>query len=150
MTTWTAVANNTAMELFSSEARCSTAWTSRWWWATEWISVIWHSTTGEVCRTVSVFHMSAQWVWCNRVWHRPCNYSTFLHAGHACGAIMKLKNNYGENINLHLKQGAAMKAGFCGIDYKGLMSAEKQVTEAAKTGRKRRQVVQAGTSTSWW
>ena len=71
----------------------------------------------------------------------------FLHAGHACGAIMKLKNNYGENINLHLKQ-AAMKAGFCGIDYKGLMSAEKQVTEAAKTGRKRRQVVQAGISTS--
>ena len=61
---------------------------------------------------------------------------------------MKLKNNYGENINLHLKQGAAMKAGFCGIDYKGLMSAEKQVTEAAKTGRKRRQVVQAGTSTN--
>ena len=41
-----------------------------------------------------------------------------------------------------------MKAGFFGIDYKGLMSAEKQVTEAAKTGRKRRQVVQAGTSTS--
>ena len=60
---------------------------------------------------------------------------------------MKLKNNYGENINLHLKQ-AAMKARFCGIDYKGLMSAEKQVTGAAKTGRKRRQVVQAGTSTS--
>ena len=48
---------------------------------------------------------------------------------------MKLKNNYGENINLHLKQGAAVKAGFCGIDYKGLMSAEKQVTEAAKVDR---------------
>ena len=81
MATWTAVANNTAMELFSSEARCSTAWTRRWWWATEWISVIWHSTTGEVCRTVSVFHMSAQCVWCNRVWHRPCNYSTFYMQG---------------------------------------------------------------------
>ncbi|KAK2150964.1 hypothetical protein NP493_2704g00000 [Ridgeia piscesae] len=49
---------------------------------------------------------------------------------------------------LFYMQGAAMKAGFCGIDYKGLMSAEKQVTDAAKTGRKRRQVVQAGTSTS--
>ena len=34
----------------------------------------------------------------------------------ACGVIMNLKNTYGENINLHLKQGAAMKAGFCGID----------------------------------
>ena len=32
-----------------------------------------------------------------------------------CGAIMNLKNTYGENINLHLKQGAAMKARFCGI-----------------------------------
>ena len=74
---WTAVTNNTATELVSSEAQCSTAWTSRWWWATEWISVIWHSSTGEVCRTVSVSHMSAQWVWCNRVWR-----STFLHAGH--------------------------------------------------------------------
>ena len=79
---WTAVTKNTATEVFSSEARCSTAWTSRWWWATEWISVIWHSTTGEVCRTVSVSHMSAQWVWCKRVWRRACNYSTFLHAGH--------------------------------------------------------------------
>ena len=29
---------------------------------------------------------------------------------------MNLKNTYRENINLHLKQGAAMKAGFCGID----------------------------------
>ena len=67
----------------SSEARWSAAWTSRWWWATERILVIWHLTTGEVCRTVSVSHMSAQWVWCNRVWRRPCNYNTFcLHAGH--------------------------------------------------------------------
>ena len=81
--TWTAVANNTtAMELFSSEARCSTAWTSRCWSVTEWLSVIWHSTTDEVCRTASVSHMSAQWEWCNRVWRRPCNCSTFLHAGH--------------------------------------------------------------------
>ena len=45
--------------------------------ATEWISVIWHSSSGEVCRTVSVSHMSAEWVWCTRVWR-----STFLHAGH--------------------------------------------------------------------
>ena len=34
-----------------------------------------------------------------------------------------------------------------GLDRKRVLSAEKQVTEAAKTGRKRRQVAQAGTST---
>ena len=48
---------------------------------------------------------------------------------------------------LGLEQGAVMKAGFCRIDRKRVLSAEKQVTEAAKTGRKRRQVAQAGTST---
>ena len=34
------------------------------------------------------------------------------------------------------------------LDRKRVLSAEKQATEAAKTSRKRRQVVQAGTSTS--
>ena len=102
--------NNTATELVSSESQCSIAWTSRWWWATEWISVIWHSSTDEVCRTVSVSHMSAQCVLCKRVWR-----STFLHAGHVV-LSWTWKNTHGENINLHLKQGAAVKAGFGGID----------------------------------
>ena len=48
---------------------------------------------------------------------------------------------------LGLAQGAVMKAGFRRIDRKRVLSAEKQVTETAKTGRKRRQVSQAGTST---
>ena len=61
---------------------------------------------------------------------------------------MNLKNTCGENSNLRLEQGAAMKAGFCGINRELMMSAEKQVAEAAKTGRKKRQVAQAGTSTS--
>ena len=49
---------------------------------------------------------------------------------------------------LSLEQGAFMKVGFLGIDRKRVLSAEKQATEAANTSRKRRQVVQAGTSTS--
>ena len=49
---------------------------------------------------------------------------------------------------LSLEHGAFMKVGFLGIDRKQVLSAEKQATEAAKTSRKRRQVVQAGTSTS--
>ena len=77
---WTAVANNTATELFSSEAQCSTAWTSRWWWATEWISVIWHSTTGEVCQTVSVSHMSGYDV--TEFGAGLVTTVLFLHAGH--------------------------------------------------------------------
>ena len=48
---------------------------------------------------------------------------------------------------LSLEHGAFM-VGFLGIDRKQVLSAEKQATEAAKTSRKRRQVVQAGTSTS--
>lgn len=48
---------------------------------------------------------------------------------------------------LGLEQGVVMKTGFRRIDRKQVLSAEKQVTEAAKTGRKRRQVAQAGTST---
>ena len=43
---------------------------------------------------------------------------------------MDLKKTCGENSNLRLEQGAAMKAGFCGIDREQVMSAEKQVTEA--------------------
>ena len=39
-----------------------------------------------------------------------------------------------------------MKTGFHGTDRKRVLSAEKQTTYAAKTGRKRRQVAQAGTS----
>ena len=65
----------------------------------------------------------------------------------AYGAIMNLKNTCGKNINLHIEQDAAMKAGFHGIDGKWVMSAEKQVTDAVNTGRKRRQVAQAGIST---
>ena len=49
---------------------------------------------------------------------------------------------------LSLEQGAFTKVGFLCIDRKRVLSAEKQATEAAKTSRKRRQVVQAGTSTS--
>ena len=60
---------------------------------------------------------------------------------------MNMKNTCSENSNLRLEQSAAMKAGFCGIDQEQL-SAEKAVAEAAKTGRKRRRVAQAGTSTS--
>ena len=45
---------------------------------------------------------------------------------------MNLKNTCGENSNLRLKQGAAMKAGFCGIDQEQVMSPEKQVAEAPK------------------
>ena len=47
---------------------------------------------------------------------------------------------------LSLEQGAFTKVGFLCIDRKRVLSAEKQATEAAKTSRKRRQVVQAGTS----
>ena len=49
---------------------------------------------------------------------------------------------------LSLVQGAFMKVGFLDIYRKQVLSAEKQATEAAKTSRKRRQIVQAGTSTS--
>ena len=49
---------------------------------------------------------------------------------------------------LSFEQGAFTKVGFLCIDRKRVLSAEKQATEAAKTSRKRRQVVQAGTSTS--
>ena len=59
-----------------------------------------------------------------------------------------MKNMCGENSNLRLEQSAAMKTGFRGIDLEQVMSAEKPVAEAAKTGRKRRRVAHAGTSTS--
>ena len=48
---------------------------------------------------------------------------------------------------LGLKQGVAMKSGFRGIDRKRVLPVEKQATDAAKTGRRRRRVSQAGTST---
>ena len=47
---------------------------------------------------------------------------------------------------LSLEHGAFMKVSFLDIDGKWVLSVEKQATEAAKTSRKRRQDVQAGTS----
>ena len=47
----------------------------------------------------------------------------------ACGAIRNLKNTCGENSNLHLEQGAAMKA-------------EKQLAEAAERGGRLHRLVQ--------
>ena len=41
-----------------------------------------------------------------------------------------------------------MRADFRGIDREQVMSAEKQLAEAAKTRRKRRQFARAGTRTS--
>ena len=50
--------------------------------------------------------------------------------------------------SLWLEQGVFMKVGFLSIDRKRVLSAEKQATKAAKSSRKRRQVAQAGASTS--